>query len=146
MKGISKKSKHVTRKISNKKKYGKSKSGKKSKKVLISKLVTRNKLKKMMKGGANIKYDELKAKIETGQPLTIIDLSYVEPSTAQPIQQEEPEQKSQGWFGGITSGLFSFYNNSSEYFSLLNLILYQYSSLGRVESSKLFEVKNESVF
>jgi hypothetical protein len=103
MKGISKKSKHVTRKISNKKKYGKS--GKKSKKVLISKLVTRNKLKKMMKGGANIKYDELKAQIETGQPLTIIDLSYVDPSTAQPIQQEEPEQKSEGWFGGITSRL-----------------------------------------
>jgi len=115
MKGISKKSKHVTRKISNKKKYGKSKSGKKSKKVLISKLVTRNKLKKMMKGGANIKYDELKAKIETGDPLTIIDLSYVEPSTAQPIQQEEPEQKSQGWFGGITSGLSSLAKRATNF-------------------------------
>jgi hypothetical protein len=107
---VSKNNKHVTRKVSNKKKSGKSKSGKKSKKVLISKLVTRNKLKKMMKGGANLKYEELIKTIKEGQPLSEIELSYVEPSTAEP---GEPEQPPQGWFNGITSSLSSFVSKAT---------------------------------
>jgi hypothetical protein len=104
------KMKMVSGKSNTMKKNMKKNMQKKTKKVLLTKLVTRNKLKKMMKGGANTKYKDLTDLLNSDQfNGTEIDLSY---DVSSPTNQTQ--QPTEATSTGIWSQLTGFVGSARE--------------------------------